>query len=157
MNTDQMLSEKLTEYNELRRRIWRGITSDLPGIPQMGGKDVIRWIGALERPNVTSIAEKMGVTRGGASRAVAKLLAAGIVSSYQLPENRKEVYYRLTEKGQDALSELERARMQLREREMAYFDEIPEEDKRAVIRFMTTFVGKLQGALPDRTEEKENT
>ena len=56
-------------------------------------------IGRLELPNVTKIAEQMQMTRGAISKMTKKLLAKGLIEKYALETNKKEVYFKLTERG----------------------------------------------------------
>ena len=59
----------------------------------------IDFIGRLELPNVTKVAEQMQMTRGAISKMTKKLLAKGLIEKYTLETNRKEVYFRLTDQG----------------------------------------------------------
>ncbi|WP_235439609.1 MarR family transcriptional regulator [Paenibacillus sp. DMB20] len=59
----------------------------------------IACIGELEPINVTSIAEKMNLSKGNTSKVTNKLLKAGWVRKAQLNDNKKEVYFRLTTAG----------------------------------------------------------
>ena len=56
-------------------------------------------IGRLELPNVTKIAEQMQMTRGAISKMTKKLLAKGLIEKYTLETNKKEVYFKLTERA----------------------------------------------------------
>ena len=55
--------------------------------------------------NMTSIAEKIGVTRGTFSNNVKKLLEKGYLEKYQEQGNNKNIYVKATEKGQKAYDE----------------------------------------------------
>lgn len=59
----------------------------------------IACIGEEEPINVTSIAEKMNLSKGNTSKITNKLLKAGWVRKAQLNDNKKEVYFRLTTAG----------------------------------------------------------
>lgn len=59
----------------------------------------IDYIGRLELPNVTKVAEHMGMTRGAISKMTKKLLAKGLIEKYTLETNKKEVYFKLTDQG----------------------------------------------------------
>lgn len=62
----------------------------------------IRAIGNSSEVNLTELASKMGISKAGVSKFVLKLQTYKFVEKYQSVDNRKEVYFRLTEKGQDA-------------------------------------------------------
>lgn len=59
----------------------------------------ISCIGEQEPINVTSIAEKLNLSKGNTSKIAKKLLEAGWVRKAQLNDNKKEVYFRLTPAG----------------------------------------------------------
>ncbi|MEJ8544746.1 MarR family transcriptional regulator [Brevibacillus borstelensis] len=59
----------------------------------------IACIGEQEPINITSIAEKIQVSKGNTSKIATKLLKAGWVRKTQLNDNKKEVYFRLTPAG----------------------------------------------------------
>ncbi|MFP4976994.1 MarR family transcriptional regulator [Paenibacillus sp. CN-4] len=77
----------------------------------------IACIGEQEPINVTSIAERMNLSKGNTSKIANKLLKAGWVRKAQLNDNKKEVYFRLTPVGKKLfaahheLHEKERLRM----------------------------------------------
>ncbi|KPV58866.1 transcriptional regulator [Paenibacillus sp. A3] len=59
----------------------------------------IACIGEQEPINVTSIAERINLSKGNTSKIANKLLKAGWVRKAQLNDNKKEVYFRLTPVG----------------------------------------------------------
>ncbi|WP_236575904.1 MarR family transcriptional regulator [Paenibacillus sp. USDA918EY] len=59
----------------------------------------IACIGEQEPINVTSIAERINLSKGNTSKIAHKLLKAGWVRKAQLNDNKKEVYFRLTPVG----------------------------------------------------------
>ena len=65
----------------------------------------IDYIGRLELPNVTKIAEHMGMTRGAISKMTKKLLTKGLIEKYTLESNKKEVYFKLTDLGKTLFEE----------------------------------------------------
>jgi len=93
-------------------------------------------IGRLEHPNVTTIAEKMGMTKGAISKIARKLLDKNAIASYRLDDNRQKVFYRLTEKGKALFSAHEERHRLWHERELSFLRTLPEDDREAAIRFM---------------------
>lgn len=59
----------------------------------------IHSIGNIENPNVTKIASELRMTTGAITKMCKKLFNKNYIEKYQNPENNKEVYYKLTEKG----------------------------------------------------------
>jgi DNA-binding MarR family transcriptional regulator len=59
----------------------------------------IDYIGRHVDPNVAKLAESFYMTTGAISKITTKLIKKGIIESYQKPDNKKEIYFRLTEQG----------------------------------------------------------
>ncbi len=65
----------------------------------------IQMIGVIGRNpgiNVTEIAETLGITKGAVPKIIRKLLQKELIVRYQVPENKKEIHFDLTEKGKTA-------------------------------------------------------
>ncbi len=141
---DEALIAALRQYGNVRRRISRDIHEQIPAIPAFGGRELLQRIPGTERPNVTALSDATGITRGGVSKAMARLRQAGLVEGYQLPENRKEVYYCLTPQGEETLLRLKEALDALQAEEMAYLGGLPEGEKKIILRFLGGFVRHLE-------------
>ena len=63
--------------------------------------ETIEFIAKTPYPNVTKLAHHLYMTRGAASKIAKKLLKKNLVESYQIPQNKKEIYFRLTKEGQE--------------------------------------------------------
>ena len=148
MDLDHALAQALAQYSMLRKKINIAITRELIGMPFFGARDALQWIEKLERPNATLLAETLGITRGGASKAVSKLQSLGLVERYQLPDNRKEVYYRLTGSGQQRLDVLRRSLEALAGQELRFLQTLPEEHKPIILDFLTGYMAYLEAANP---------
>ena len=95
----------------------------------------IEYIGRNEDPNVTKLAESFYMTNGAISKLTKKLMEKGVIESYRKPDNRKEIYFRLTEKG-DAVHKIhEDLHNGFVERDKAVFEQIPQEQLDDMIRF----------------------
>ena len=153
MPLDVELIEALERYGNLRKRIHRDISQSFIDMPAFGGRDLLLWIGRLEKPNVTALSDATGITRGGVSKAVARLDEAGLIERYQLPENRKEVYYRLTPAGIAIQQKLLDAQRALDEKALCFVRRLPEAQKQAVLDFMTGYVEHLGRVWPTEGTE----
>ncbi|MCZ8520287.1 MULTISPECIES: MarR family transcriptional regulator [Paenibacillus] len=60
---------------------------------------LIACIGDCGSVNVTALSEKTGLTKGSVTRISKKLLKLELILRQQLPDNKKEVYFRLTDRG----------------------------------------------------------
>lgn len=63
---------------------------------------IIHTIGKNRGINVTGLARKHSISKSAVSQAIAKLQRRGLVRRYQVPENRKEVLFELTDRGERA-------------------------------------------------------
>ena len=155
MDLDHALAQALAQYSMLRRGINRSIDRETFGAPLFGGREALKWIEKMERPNVTALAEALGITRGGASKAVARLQSLGLVERYQLPDNRKEVYYRLSEQGHRRKEQLQRSLEALTEQELSYIHTLTPTQKQAALDFFNGFMEHLRGLYPPVCSEQE--
>lgn len=114
----------------------------------------IDYIGRLELPNVTKVAEHMGMTRGAISKMTKKLLAKGLIEKYTLETNRKEIYFRLTEEGRLLFEEHAKRHRLWEKRDMNFLSRYSSEEVRMVHRFMREFNGYLEGQIAELAEPK---
>lgn len=114
---------------------------------------IIAAIGDLEHPNVTLLAEHMGMTRGGISKNVKKLMDTGLVSSYQVDGNTKNIYYRLTENGQVVYEKHAEAHEAWLERDRKFMANFSDEQLEIVTDFMMRYVGYIN----ERIKESEKS
>ncbi|WP_410508787.1 MarR family transcriptional regulator [Methanosarcina hadiensis] len=63
---------------------------------------LIEAVGKNPAENMTSIAYRLGVTKGAISQMVKKLEKKGLVEKVRTPENKKEITLKLTEFGKEA-------------------------------------------------------
>lgn len=83
---------------------------------------LIACIGDFSPINVTSIAEKTGLTKGSITRISKKLLKQALIKRQQMNDNKKEVYYGLTSKGQKIYVIHHRIHQEIEERFMNFLD-----------------------------------
>lgn len=99
----------------------------------------IDYIGKNADSNVTKLAETFYMTRSAMSKITKKLIEKGIIESYQKPENKKEIYYRLTGKG-DAINQVhEELHKEFEERDKVVFEQVSEEQLDIMIHFAESF------------------
>ena len=104
----------------------------------------IDFIGRLELPNVTKLAEHMRMTRGAISKMTKKLLAKGMLEKYTLETNKKEIYFRLTEQGRLVFEEHEKRHRLWEKRDMEFLARYPKEEIATVYTFMQEFNAYLE-------------
>ncbi len=104
----------------------------------------IDFIGRLELPNVTKLAEHMRMTRGAISKMTKKLLAKGMIEKYTLETNKKEIYFRLTEQGRLVFEEHAKRHRLWEKRDMEFLARYPKEEIATVYTFMQEFNAYLE-------------
>ena len=103
----------------------------------------IEYIGRNVDSNVTKLAESFYMTRGAISKTTKKLIKKGIIESYQKPDNKKEIYFRLTPQGEVINKVHEELHKEFQERDKAVFEQVTEEQFDS----MLGFVGKYNRHL----------
>ena len=73
--------------------------------------------------------------------------------SAQRPENRKEIYFRLTEKGQDIYKIHEQLHAEFQNRDKAVFQPVTEEQFDSMLRFVDRYNRHLDEELKKLDEE----
>ena len=103
----------------------------------------IEYIGKNVDSNVTKLAESFYMTRGAMSKMTKKLIKKGIIESYQRPDNKKEIYFRLTEQGQKIYKVHEELHKEFQDRDKAVFEEVTEEQFDSMLSFMEKYSNHL--------------
>ena len=88
---EQELWEQFAEEEGLRE-LWQDVT--------LTGLHVLDAIGQTEPVNGITIARHLEITKGAVSKITQKLLAKKLIIKEILPDNKKEIYFRLTPDGQ---------------------------------------------------------
>jgi DNA-binding MarR family transcriptional regulator len=99
----------------------------------------IECIGRNVDSNVTKLAESLYMTRGAISKITKKLIKKGLIESYQKPDNKKEIYFRLTEQGQEINKVHEKLHKEFQERDKVVFEQVTEEQFDSMLRFMEKY------------------
>ncbi len=112
-------------------------------------------IGRLEHPNVTKIAEQMGMTRGAISKMTKKLLAKHLIEKYNLETNRKEVYFKLTDEGKTLFDEHAKRHSLWEKRDTEFLNRYSKEEVDVLLLFMREFNVYLQEKIEEFSETRE--
>jgi len=103
----------------------------------------IEYIGGHVDPNVTKLAESFYVTRGAISKIAKKLIKKGAIESYQNPDNKKEIYFRLTAQGKVIHKVHEKLHKEFQERDKAVFEQVTEEQFDSMLSFVEKYSDHL--------------
>jgi len=99
----------------------------------------IEYIGKNVDSNVTKLAESFYMTRGAISKLTKKLIEKGLIESYQKPENKKEIYFRLTEQGKKINKIHEELHREFQERDKAVFEQLTKEQFDSILSFVEKY------------------
>lgn len=114
----------------------------------------IDYIGRLELPNVTKVAEHMRMTRGAISKMTKKLSAKGLIEKYTLETNKKEIYFRLTPQGRLLFEEHAKRHKRWEQRDMEFLSRYSKEEVGTVYKFMQEFNAYLEAQIEAITEQE---
>ncbi len=107
----------------------------------------IECIGSNIDPNVTKLAESLYMTRGAISKMTKKLIKKGIIESYQKPDNKKEIYFKLTDQGQKIYKIHEELHREFQERDKAVFNQVTEEQFDSMLSFIEKYNSHLDAEI----------
>ena len=103
----------------------------------------IEYIGRNIDSNVTKLAESFFMTRGAISKLTKKLIEKGLIESYQKQDNKKEIYFRLTEQGKVIYKIHEELHQEFRERDKAVFEKVTDEQFDSMLSFVEKYSNHL--------------
>ncbi len=147
MNKEEQVMNGFRElYNKL---VWLNKDKMEEGLKGFKSSEVhcIEYIENNADSNVTQLAEAFYVTRGAISRMTKKLIQKGLVESYQKSENKKEIYFRLTEEGKEIYKIHENLHKEFQERDKAVFEQVTEEEFNSIISFVEKYSRHLDAEI----------
>jgi len=97
--------------------------------------------------NVTKLAESFYVTRGAISKLTQKLIKKGLIESYQKPDNKKEIYFRLTSQGKVINKIHEELHKESQERDKVVFEQITVEQFDIMLDFVEKYNRHLDAEI----------
>ncbi|OIK08324.1 MarR family transcriptional regulator [Bacillus sp. MUM 13] len=110
----------------------------------------VHCIEAIEKngdTNLTKLAESLYMTRGAISKLTKKLIKKDLIESYQKPDNKKEIYFRLTEQGRDIYNIHEELHKEFRERDKDVFEQVTEEQFDSMLSFVEKYSRHLDAEI----------
>lgn len=116
------------------------------------GYSTIHCIEAIEDiddPNVTKLADKLKMTRGAISKITKKLIANELIEIYQNDNNKKEIYYKLTDSGMQLYLDHQVRHQKYVKRDQIFFEE-QDEQKLIIVK---EFLGEFNLYLSNQIEE----
>jgi DNA-binding MarR family transcriptional regulator len=107
----------------------------------------IESIGRNEDANVTKLAESFYMTRGAISKIAKKLIGKGVIESFQKPDNKKELYFRLTALGKAVYNTHEKLHKEFQARDKVVFEQVTDEQFDSMLRFVEKYCNHLDAEL----------
>ena len=107
----------------------------------------IEYIEKNAESNVTKLAESLYMTKGAISKLTKKLTDKGLIESYRKPDNKKEVYFRLTEQGRTIFNIHEKLHNEFRERDQAVFEQVTGEQYDSMLSFIDKYSRHLDAEI----------
>ena len=107
----------------------------------------IAYIGEDKDSNVTKLAESFDMTRGAISKLTKKLEKKGLIESYQKPDNKKEVYFELTEQGKAIYNIHEEIHQGFKDREQPFFEQVTDEQLDVILEFAEKYNRHLDAEI----------
>ena len=107
----------------------------------------IEYIGKNPDSNVTRLADAFYMTNGAISKLTQKLMKRGIIKSYQKPDNKKEIYFRLTKKGDKVAKIHDELHREFRERDGSIFNKITDEEFDIMLKFSENYNRHLDAEI----------
>jgi len=117
----------------------------------------IEYIGKYADTNVTKLAESFYMTLGAISKITKKLMKKGIIESYRKPDNKKEIYFRLTEQGEIINKVHEKLHKEFWERDKAVFEQVSEEQYDSMLSFVEMYRRHLDSEIKKQGADIANS
>lgn len=113
-------------------------------------------IGKTKDVNGVTISSKLGLTRGAVSKIISGLKKKKLIDSYQNSDNKKEIYYKLTEKGEIIFCKHEKAHKEWEERELKFLNQISPPEIDIVSDFLNRYNSYLESLIVERSNNYDN-
>lgn len=97
--------------------------------------------------NVTKLAVSLYMTRGAISKLTKKLIKKNLIESYQKLDNKKEIYFRLTEQGKVIYQIHEELHKEFKERDKVMFEQVTAEQFNSMLRFVEKYSKHLDAEI----------
>lgn len=104
----------------------------------------VDFIFKTELPNVTKLSEKMNITKGGVSKIIKKLIEKNAIESFSVDTNKKEIYYKLTNKGKEIFKLHKNIHEKWCEVNLEFFKNCSKEEIKYTILFLEKYIQYLK-------------
>ncbi|MDQ0416111.1 DNA-binding MarR family transcriptional regulator [Croceifilum oryzae] len=117
---------------------------DLTHFPKnMTAVHVIDCIGRNEPINNTAIAKQMNLSKANITKISTKLLQGEFIRRFQLTDNKKEIYFRLTPKGKRVCDLHEKLHVEKEQRFYQFLDSFSDTEQEMILKFLRELTGHI--------------
>ena len=109
----------------------------------------IECIGKIEYSNVTKISQALNLTRSCISKIVKKLIHKEAIVSYVREDNKKEIYYKLTDLGKKVFWAHEKIHEEWNNKDIEFFRRYKAEEVSFAIDFIQKYSEHLMNSIKD--------
>lgn len=113
-------------------------------------------IGDKQNVNGSMISSKLAMTRSAISKIISKLKKKELIYSYQNSDNKKEIYYKLTEKGYLIYHKHEKAHKEWEERDLKFLNQISDSKMEVISEFLNRYNSYLEDTIVERSNNYDN-
>ncbi|MCC8990098.1 MAG: MarR family transcriptional regulator [Staphylococcus sp.] len=110
----------------------------------------IEAINELDNPNVRSLTEQLFMTRGAISKLTKRLQSKKLVESYQNEHNKKEIYFRLTPKGQQVYHTHQQLHAKFDARDQDVFESLTQQEFESIQHFIEKYNQHLDKEIKNK-------
>ncbi len=96
---------------------------------------------------MTKLSASLRITRGGVCKIIKRLSAKHAVSPYKLDENKKEIYYTLTETGEKIFLAHEKIHQTWLEKDSDFLKQFNKKDVEFALKFIQEYSDHLKKSL----------
>lgn len=154
MSTDEILSKTFNKVSERHNLIKNIAEKKFLTNHSFIEVHCIELIEKMEDANVTKLSKAFKMTRGALSKIIRKLIEKGAVEIYQKPENKKEIYYKLTAVGMSIYMEHEEMHKSRIIRDSIIFSKLSAEEKNVFINILGKVYEQLAIELKNMNMEE---
>ena len=104
----------------------------------------VDFVFKTELPNVTKLSEKKKKKKGGVSKIIKKLIEKNAIESFSVDTNKKEIYYKLTNKGKEVFKLHKNIHEKWCEINLEFFKNCSKEEIKYTILFLEKYIQYLK-------------
>ena len=105
---------------------------------------IMEAVSHYENTNASELAKILGVTNGAIAQVADKLIKKGFIEKYRILNNKKEVYYRVTARGEIAVAGHEKERKERYSNVFRYLNSLSPNNIKAI----NSFIDKMIESWP---------